>query len=81
MNAIVFEHIKVSDLPEAWREKLAASEDARVTVRIEQEAAAGEDATTATTEHPDDPLFGMWRDREEMTDVAGYVRKLRAPRS
>ena len=28
----------------------------------------------------DNPLFGMWRDHEDMADVAGYVRKLRAPR-
>lgn len=28
----------------------------------------------------DDPAFGMWRDREDMTDVAAYVRKLRQPR-
>ena len=27
-----------------------------------------------------DPLFGMRLDREDMTDVAGYVRKLRASR-
>ena len=38
MNAIVFEHVKVSDLPEAWRERLARPADARVTVRIEDEA-------------------------------------------
>ena len=43
MNAIVIEHVKVSGLLEAWREKLAANEEARVTVRIEQEA-AGSDA-------------------------------------
>ena len=79
MNAIVIEHVKVSELPEAWREKLAANEEARVTVRIEQEA-PGIDAAAAVTEQPDDPLFGMWRDREEMADVEAYVRKLRAPR-
>ena len=28
----------------------------------------------------DDPAFGIWRDREDMADVAAYVRKLRAPR-
>lgn len=28
----------------------------------------------------DDPLCGMWRNREDMADVAGYVRKLRASR-
>ena len=27
-----------------------------------------------------DLLFGMWRDREDMADVEGYLRKLRAPR-
>ncbi|MCC7414041.1 MAG: prevent-host-death family protein [Gammaproteobacteria bacterium] len=79
MNAIVIEHVKVSELPEAWREKLAANEEARVTVRIEQEA-AGNDTEAPATEHSDDPLFGMWRDREEMADVDAYVRKLRAPR-
>ncbi len=25
-------------------------------------------------------LFGMWRDREDMRDVAGYVRSIRADR-
>jgi len=79
MNAIVIEHVKVSELPEAWRERLAANEDARVTVRIEQEAASN-DTEAPATEHSDDRLFGMWRDREEMADVEGYVRKLRAPR-
>lgn len=79
MNAIVIEHVKVSELPEAWREKLPADDDARVTVRIEREA-TGIDAATTATEYPEDPLFGMWRDREDMADVEAYVRKLRAPR-
>ena len=77
MNAIVIEHVKVSELPEAWREKLPAAQDARVTVRIEEEAAA---SSEAAKEEVDDPLFGMWRDREDMRDVEAYVRKLRAPR-
>ena len=28
----------------------------------------------------DDPTFGMWADRDDMKDVAGYVRKLRKGR-
>jgi hypothetical protein len=28
----------------------------------------------------DDPLFGMWRDREDMADVSGYIRSIRASR-
>ena len=78
MNEIVIEHVKVSELPEAWRKKFAGTEHARVTVRIEQEEAARREQ--AAQEQADDPLFGMWRDREDMADVAAYVRKLRAPR-
>ena len=38
MNAIVVEHVRVAELPLAWRERLANSESARVTLRIEAEA-------------------------------------------
>ena len=76
MNAVVFEHVPVAELPEKWRAKLARPGDALVTVRIEEEAqsAPAEEFTT------DDPAFGIWRDREDMSDVAGYVRQIRQPR-
>ena len=74
MNAVVFEHVPVAELPEQWRAKLAVAGSGMVTVRIEEEAEGKAD------EVADDPLFGMWRDREDMADVAGYVRKLRASR-
>ena len=76
MNVVVFEHVPVAELPEKWRAKLATAGGATVTVRIEEEVQG-----QATEEFvTDDPLFGMWRDREDMADVAGYVRKLRASR-
>ena len=75
MNEIVIEHVKVSELPEAWRKQLAAAEHARVTVRIEQEEAASDQQ--AAREQADDPLFGMWRDREDMADSTAWVRNLR----
>ena len=74
MNAIVFEHVPVAGLPAEWRAKLAKAPGATVTVRIE-----AEDQDNATA-YADDPLFGMWRDREDMADVAGYVRGIRAGR-
>jgi hypothetical protein len=77
MNAIVIEHVPVADLPPQWRAKLAQTAGATVTVRIEQDAQAGQPAEEFAT---DDPLYGMWRDREGMADVAGYIRSLRAPR-
>ena len=78
MNAIVIEHVKVSELPEDWRTRLHAEADARVTVRIEEEQAVH--APAAQEFVTDDPAFGIWRDREDMADVADYVRRIRAPR-
>jgi hypothetical protein len=49
MSAVVIEHVKVGDLPEAWRERLARPSDARVTVRIEDETGRQETAATRLT--------------------------------
>lgn len=85
MNAVVIEHVSLSDLPAAWRSKLPKAAFARkshVTVRIEQEQA---DAP-ADKAHADlqalmaNPMFGMWRDRKDMADVGAYIRATRAPR-
>ena len=78
MNAIVIEHVPVAELPPAWRARLARSAAAHVTVRIEEEAQSA--APAAEEFVTDDPAFGIWRDREDVADVAAYVRKLRAPR-
>lgn len=83
MNSIVFEHVPVAELPLAWREKLTS---AQVTVRIEEEAPVSAQGTAApaaaqvAVAFANDPLFGMWRDREDMADVAAYVRGIREPR-
>jgi hypothetical protein len=76
MNAITIEHVAVAELPRAWRDRLGPAA-ARVTVRIEAEPAA---EPRGHAEFANDPLFGMWRDREDMADVAGYIRRIRAPR-
>jgi hypothetical protein len=77
MNAVVIEHVKIEELPQAWRAKFAQTANTRVTVRIEEEVQAAAPAEEFVT---DDLLFGMWRDREDMADVAGYVRSIRASR-
>ena len=77
MNAIVIEHVKLTELPDAWRAKLTQVPGTTVTVRIEAEA---QDPAQTAALGSDDLLFGMWRDRQDMLDVAGYVRALRASR-
>jgi hypothetical protein len=72
MHAVVIEHVKVKDLPELWRDRWAASPDAQVTIRIEEEP----------TEMigGGDLFFGMWRDRDDLAEVDRYVRSLRRSR-
>jgi hypothetical protein len=65
--------VPVAELPQAWREKLSG---AHVTVRVE--AADSAPWLRQQPSSPTPPLFGMWRDREDTTDVAGYVRRIRA---
>lgn len=76
MTTVVIEHVALNELPAAWRARLPVSPNARVTVRIEEEADEQEEQPAAA----DNPLFGMWQDREEAADVAAYARQLRAPR-
>jgi hypothetical protein len=78
MSAVIIEHVNVADLPETWRAKLGAPQTAQVTVRIEEESASP--AAASETDSAVDLLFGMWRDREDISDVDDYIRKLRSPR-
>lgn len=83
MNAVVFEHVRLSDLPAAWRAKLPKAgfaRSAQVTVRIEQEVSPADQEQAALKALMANPMVGMWAGREDMADVAGYVRALRAPR-
>lgn len=82
MGAVVIEHVKVGDLPEAWRERVAKPSDTRVTVRIEEETARQKTGATRLKAGRtiEDPAFGMWRDRDDIVDVDAYLRKVRAPR-
>ena len=84
MNAVVFEHVPLSDLPPAWRAKLSQAPLDRlmqVTVRIEEEPIAPvSTVTTALPTMTSNPLFGMWRDHDGLADVEARVRALRAPR-
>ncbi|MCY7316959.1 MAG: hypothetical protein LH480_15470 [Rubrivivax sp.] len=75
MNTIVFGHVLVGALPAEWRARLAKAPGTTVTVRIEAEDPVG---STPTAEG--DSLVGMWRDRVDMADVAGYLRSIRADR-
>lgn len=75
MSTVVIEHVALNELPAAWRDRLPVSPNTRVTVRIEEET-----EQASQTVAVENPMFGMWRDREEMAGVDVYMHKLRAPR-
>lgn len=75
MNTVVFEHVALNELPAAWQARLSGAFKTRVTVRIEEEVEQEESAALT-----DNPLFGLWKDREEIADVSAYARQLRSPR-
>jgi hypothetical protein len=75
MNGVVFDHVLVSELPLAWQEKLPTGSATYVTVRIEEAVGDSENKLLSN------PLFGLWRDREEMTDVGQYLKDSRAARA
>jgi len=79
MNTVVIEHVALNDLPAAWRAQLHMTRNTRVTVRIEEERGE-EPAQAAPIALTNNPLFGMWQDREDIRDPASYARGLRAPR-
>jgi hypothetical protein len=75
MKTVVLRHIKASELPSAWAERVNAQPHESVTVIIEKEV-AGKTGKAAKPNH----TFGMWADREDMADPAAYVQRLRRAR-
>jgi hypothetical protein len=61
MNAVVIEHVPVSELPALWRAKLFEAAFARasqVTVRLEQESVSPQEHEMPL-DVTENPLFGM----------------------
>ena len=75
MHTVVFEHVKVRDLPTARQAKLGSQLHegfSKVTVRIEQEVVADAPSDKAQADLPAlmvNPMFGMWAERKDMADV------------
>ena len=80
MNAVVFEHVSLSELPAAWRSKLPKAgfaSKSRVTVRIEQEPLADAPADKAQADLQAlmaNPMFGMWADRKDTAQLDSNER-------
>ncbi|NIA00429.1 hypothetical protein [Massilia sp. CCM 8734] len=77
MKTLIIEHVALTELPAAWQAHLPLAPNTRVTVRIEEEESEDQQGASPLTANP---LFGMWKDREDIADVAAHARQLRAAR-
>ena len=77
-GSVVLENVKPSDLPEAWRKRLNAGAEARLTITITRRASHANASGLRASKRPN-ASFGMWADRVNI-DPAEYVRALRRPR-
>lgn len=76
MEKIIIEHVKASELPEQWSKSINAKHNETFTVTLAPERA------TKSKRKVDrqNPLFGIWADRTDLTDTNAYVRGLRKAR-
>ena len=72
MHTVVIEHVALNELPEQWRARFPIDTRSRVTVRIEEEE------PSIAIPGQANPLFGIWKDRDDMADVDEYMEKLRS---
>lgn len=77
-GSVVWENVKAGDLPEAWRKRLKAGPQERLTVTIAKRPSRASAYRLRASERPN-ASFGMWADRVQI-DPAAYVRALRRPR-
>jgi glycine/D-amino acid oxidase-like deaminating enzyme len=77
-GSVVLENVKPSDLPEAWRKRLKAGAEERLTVTIATRPLRARASRPRASKRPN-ASFGMWADRVHI-DPAAYVRALRRPR-
>jgi hypothetical protein len=76
VEKIVIEHVKASELPESWTRSLKSKRDKTFTVTLLPEQSPKQLGLAGKPNQ----TFGMWADRNELQDVAAYVRKLRQSR-
>ncbi len=81
MEKMILEHVRKRDIPAEWAKYLKDVLSSTYRITIEPEAKQDVISESGTDKSWGDmPLSGMWKDRDEMTDPADYVRQLRKPR-
>ena len=76
----ILKHIDRCEIPVKWA-KLLEDISSTYRITIEAESTFNEISKADVKKSwKDMPMFGMWKDRNDMRDPADYVEKLRKPR-
>ncbi len=79
MEKMILEHIHKREIPAKWAKLLKDVMSSTYRITIEPEF---DDIPKANTKKSwkDTPMFGMWKDRDDMNDPVNYIKQLRKPR-
>ena len=78
---MILEHIEIREIPVKWAKLLKGIMSSTYRITIEPESTFNEISKTDVKKSwKDMPMFGMWKDRDDMSDPVNYVRQLRKPR-
>ena len=81
MGKMILEHISKQDIPAKWVKLLDDSLPStyRITIEPENKPSLTSEAKNKKS-WADMPMFGMWKDKDDLNNPADYVRQLRRPR-
>ena len=78
---MILEHIDRQEIPVKWARLLEGIMSSTYRITIEPESTFNDISKTDVKKSwKDMPMFGMWKDRDDMSDPVNYVRQLRKPR-
>ena len=83
MEKMILEHINIEDIPSKWAQflKNAISSSYRITIEPEPEPRPDPPREYHVRKSwADMPMFGMWKDRDDMDDPIEYVKQIRKSR-
>ncbi len=81
MEKMILEHVNIDDIPVKWKKFLKDFISPRYKITIEAEQKQTTIASSKGRKSwKDMPMFGMWKDRADITSPVDYVNQIRKSR-
>ncbi len=81
MDKMILEHVNIQDIPSKWSKLLKNLVSTSYKITIEAESKADKFKNSKNKKSwKNAPMFGMWKDRDDMSEPVDYLNKIRKPR-